>query len=213
MWVGTVLPVCLMVILSYGFPQVRFSQKSEVILLFTDFISLANYYYGLYPRYLIIQFTKLSGFMYLHPKLGCSCIFQTAKYTSNCTMWCIFDVNIPQCSKQSFPLSLPFKTIPKTHLMNHAVHNMNGSFLLHTLRKCIHNLFLLCNTDLGWGAYSSQGVFPLSSHFELSYYNKGSSFLWNQDMLVMILERKHILTSVLHRDKVDIFTESTRKKI
>jgi len=31
-------------------------------------------------------------------------------------------------------------------------------------------------------------------------------------MLVMILERKHILTSVLHRDKVDIFTESTRKK-
>lgn len=73
--------------------------------------------------------------------------------------------------------------------------------------------FLLCDADLGWGASSSQGMFPLLSHFEHLYYNKGSSFLWNQEMLVMMPEGKHILTSMLCEDKVDIFLENARKRI
>lgn len=74
------------------------------------------------------------------------------------------------------------------------------------------HLFLLCNADLGWGASSSQGMFPMPSHFERFYYIKGSSFSWNQDMPVMMLEETHILTSILPEDKVDIFTENARKK-
>lgn len=73
--------------------------------------------------------------------------------------------------------------------------------------------FLLCDADLVWGASSSQGMFPLPSHFQHSYYNKGFSFLWNQEMLVMMPEGKHILTSMLREDKVDIFLENDRKRI
>lgn len=118
-WVGTALLVCLMAILLYGFSQVEFFLKSEVILIFLDFTSLANYmyYYRLYlTRDLLNQFTMFLGFMCLHPKLGCSWGFQTAKYTSDGTPRCIINVKIHQWPKQSFPSSPSFQRYPQDTL-------------------------------------------------------------------------------------------------
>lgn len=48
-------------------------------------------------------------------------------------------LRFPNDQNKVFPHLLPFKGILKTHLMNHAVYNTNCFFLLHNLRKCVHN--------------------------------------------------------------------------
>lgn len=163
------------------------------------------YYYGLCTtRDLLTQFTMVSGFVYLCLKVSCSWGFQTVKYTADCTLWCIFNVKILQWTNNFFPHLLPFKGVLKAQLMNHVVYNRNCFFLLHNLIQSHH--FLLSNADPGQRTSSSQGMFPLPRHFQRSCYNKGSSFLWNRDILTMMQEGKHILTFILHENKVDMLS-------
>lgn len=193
------------------------SAQNQFILIFLDFPSSPYYtciFWGLYPaRDFLTQFAVLSDFMYLCLKLGCSWGFHTAEDTSEWTTPCIFNVEIPQWSKQIFPLSPSFQRYSQDtfNASGRVVHKLLFFFffLLYNLRKCLCNPITSFSAILTLhGGISFTGYVPcVPRNFARSYSNKDFSFL----MLVMALEVKYILTSILHEDKVDIFSENSRK--
>lgn len=202
-----------MAILSHGFPQVKFISKPVYFIFFWIlllYLTTHIFWVGYIQQEIFSPSSVFSAFIYLCVDLGCSWGFHTAECTSECTPLCIFNVEIPQWSKQNFPLSPSFQRYSQdTFNASCSTKQELLSFLLHNLRKCLHNPKTSFSAVLTLhGGIFFTGYVPCAPrHFACSYCNKDSSF----PMLVMTLEGKYILTSILHEDKVDIFPENSRK--
>lgn len=153
------------------------------------------------------QFTVFSGFIHLCLKLGCSWGFHTAEYTSECTPRCIFNVEIPQWSKQNFPLSPSFQRYSQdTFNASRSVQQELLFFFYITWGNAytISKLLFLQSWSC-MGASSSQGMFPvLQGILHVPIVVRIPVFLcW-----LWLWKEIYILTSILHEDKVDIFSEN-----